>query len=153
MILLVMFQCFVAKVLIIDIYSLTSEKQNITLVLSTLSAAMCNETMCLYCWTEFLTGALVHCHPYCLCVDLSARKSLEAGKWFQSNCKGSQLTRFQLGFQFTRVLCRLLAPCHQAQGCITVPNAGTCSAAVSTSHLLPSAVTAAKVVRMSIVFP
>lgn len=88
MILLVIFQCFVPKFLIIDIYSLTSEKQNITLVLLTLSAAMCNETMCLYCWTEFLTGVLVYNHPYCLCVDLSGKGSLEAGRWFQSNCFG-----------------------------------------------------------------
>lgn len=99
-----MFQCFVAKFLTTNIYSLASEKQNITLVLLTLSAAICNERMCLYCWTEFLTGVLVHIHPYCLCVDLSARKSLEAGRWFQSNRKWSQLTRFQLGFQFACLL-------------------------------------------------
>lgn len=42
---------------------------------------------------------------------------------------------------------------HQAQDTITLPNPVTCSGAVSSSHLLTSAVRAAKVVRMSIVFP
>lgn len=145
-----MFQCFVAKFLITDIYSPTSEKQNVTLVLLILSAAMCNERMCLYCWTGFLTGVLVHNNPYRLCVDLSAKKSLEAGRWIQSNQKWSQLTRFRLGFQFAHVLCILLAPNtrhhNSAQGC----DLQCCSEQLSPTHFC---VTAAKVVRMSTVFP
>lgn len=126
-----------AKFLITDIYHLTPEKQNMALVLLMLTVATCTERVCLCCWTEFLAGVPVYSPSYCLCVDMSARKSLEAGRQFHSIRRRSQHIA---GFQFAapQGLLPLLALCRQI-----------CAAGRSSSHLLTSSVTAAQVVRMN----